>query len=102
VHISFPGLVIPAFLEDTMPLINRDRLLGAMDEPAVMIEDGRPVLVARCVLNDDLADELIAQRPESAASIRQGQISMTAKVRVIVEEDSGLDRSRDSTLGLFQ
>lgn len=49
----------------------RSEVLKAVDEPVVVTERGHPILVLRSLLEDDIADELIAQHPEFKASIEQ-------------------------------
>ncbi len=40
------------------------KILKARQEPLVLTEQGSPVLVVRNVLDDDVADDLIAENPE--------------------------------------
>ena len=47
----------------------RSEVLKAIDEPVVVTEHGNPILVLRSLLEDEVADELIAQHPEFRASI---------------------------------
>ena len=47
----------------------RSEVLRAIDEPVVVTERGNPILVLRSLLEDEVADELIAQHPEFRASI---------------------------------
>ena len=51
----------------------RHRLLSATEEPVLITNDEHPLLVVRSLLDDDAADELIAEHPEFIASIRQAR-----------------------------
>jgi hypothetical protein len=46
------------------------KMLKARQEPVVVTERGSPVLVVRNLLDDDMADDLIAQNPEFRKTIR--------------------------------
>jgi len=49
----------------------RAEVMSAAGEPVLITARGEPVLVIRNLLEDDLADELIAQNPEFQASIKR-------------------------------
>ena len=51
----------------------RSEVLKAIDEPVVVTEHGQPILVLRSLLEDEVADELIAQHPDFRASIELAQ-----------------------------
>ncbi len=66
----------------------RDQMLRAFDEPVVLTDEGEPVLVVRSLLDDDLADDLIAAHPDFRASIErarkqkaEGRIKTLAELR---------------------
>lgn len=64
----------------------RSRILNALVEPVLMTQDGQPVMVLRSLLDDDTADELIAQHPDFAASIERGKKQRTAgQVKTVAE-----------------
>ncbi|MBI2842886.1 MAG: hypothetical protein HYX78_05755 [Armatimonadetes bacterium] len=51
----------------------RAEVMNAAEEPVLLTARGEPVLVIRNLLEDDLADELIAQNPEFQASIQRAR-----------------------------
>jgi PHD/YefM family antitoxin component YafN of YafNO toxin-antitoxin module len=64
------------------------KMLKARQEPVVVTERGSPVLVVRNLLDDDMADDLIAQNPEFRKTIRLarkqkalGRVKSLAEVR---------------------
>jgi len=66
----------------------RSEVLKAAEEPVVVTEHGQPILVVRNLLEDEVADELIAQHPEFRASIElarrqkaEGQTKTLADLR---------------------
>ncbi len=66
----------------------RNRVLQALDEPVLVTDQGDPILVIRNLLDDDVADELIAQHPDFESSIerarqqkRSGQVKTLAELR---------------------
>jgi len=46
------------------------KILKARQKPLVVTDRGSPVLVVRNLLDDDMADDLIAQNPEFRKTIR--------------------------------
>jgi hypothetical protein len=50
---------------DTLEHELQDQLLGATHEAIVITQHDRPILIVRNLLDDDMADELIAQHPGS-------------------------------------
>jgi len=66
----------------------RSEILKAVDEPIVVTERGNPILVLRSLLEDDVADDLIAQHPDFRASVElarrqkaEGQTKTLAQLR---------------------
>jgi hypothetical protein len=51
----------------------RGEVLKAADEPVVVTERGRPILVVRNLLDDEVADEIIAQHPKFRASVERAR-----------------------------
>jgi hypothetical protein len=49
------------------------RLLKARQRPLLVTDQGSPVLVVRNLLDDDVADDLIAQNPEFRKTIRRAR-----------------------------
>jgi len=49
------------------------RILKARQGPLLVTDQGNPVLVVRNLLDDDVADDLIAQNPEFRKTIRQAR-----------------------------
>jgi len=73
---------------ETLGKAVRGQLLKAIEEPVVVTDNGEPILVIRSLLDDDAADELIAENPEFQQSIRrareqkaQGQTATLAEIR---------------------
>jgi PHD/YefM family antitoxin component YafN of YafNO toxin-antitoxin module len=64
----------------------RSRVLAAVTEPVLITEDDHPVLVIRSLLDDETADELIAQHPAFQESIeRARQQRAEGKARTLAE-----------------
>ena len=64
----------------------RDQVLRALQEPVLVTDDGRPILVVRSLLDDEAVDDLIAQHPAFKASIeRARQHKATGKVKTLAE-----------------
>ncbi len=64
----------------------RKQVLKAIEEPVLVTDEGQPILVVRSLLEDDLADELIAQHPAFQASIeRARQQKTTGRVKTLAE-----------------
>jgi hypothetical protein len=64
------------------------KILKAKREPLVLTAQGSPVLVVRNVLDDDIADDLIAEHPEFRRTIElarkqkaQGQVKSLTELR---------------------
>ena len=51
----------------------REQVLKALEEPVLVTDEGKPILVVRNVLEDDVADDLIARHPAFKASIQRAQ-----------------------------
>jgi hypothetical protein len=51
----------------------QDVIEAAQDEPLVLTRHGKPVYVVRSLLDDDLADELIALNPDFIDSIERAR-----------------------------
>jgi PHD/YefM family antitoxin component YafN of YafNO toxin-antitoxin module len=56
----------------------RSRILAAVTEPVLITEDDHPVLVIRSLLDDETADELIAQHPAFQETIERARQQKTA------------------------
>ena len=74
----------------------RERFLAAVTEPVLVTEHERPVLVIRNLVDDEAADELIAQNPMFLDSIRraredkaQGRVRQLAELRAKYGLDEG-------------
>lgn len=74
------------------------RMLKAITEPVLVTQGDRPVLVIRNLLDDDAADELIAQHPgfrETISRAREqkagGQVRRLAELRKEYDTDEGSD-----------
>ena len=64
----------------------RKQILKAIEEPVLVTDHGEPIFVVRSLLEDDLADELIAQHPAFQASIeRARQQKATGRVKTLPE-----------------
>ena len=66
----------------------RKQVLKAIEEPVLVTDEGKPILVVRSLLEDEVADELIAQHPVFQASIERarqqkagGKVKTLAKLR---------------------
>jgi len=73
---------------ETLSKATRGQLLKAIEEPVVVTDHGEPILVIRSLIEDDAADDLIAEHPEFQESIRrareqkaQGQAATLAEMR---------------------
>ena len=58
---------------DTLGVQLQDRILAAVGEPVVITENQRPVLVIRSLVDDDVADDLIARHPGFLSTIQQAR-----------------------------
>ena len=64
----------------------RMQVLKALEEPVLVTDEGRPILVVRSLLEDDVADELIARHPAFKASIQRArQQKAEGKVKTLAE-----------------
>ena len=64
----------------------RKQILKAVEGPVLVTDHGEPIFVVRSLLEDDLADELIAQHPAFQASIeRARQQKATGRVKSLAE-----------------
>ena len=64
----------------------RDQVLQALQEPVLVTDEGKPILVVRNLLEDDVADDLIAQHPAFKASIQRArQQKAEGKVKTLAE-----------------
>ncbi len=66
----------------------RDEILKAFEEPVLLTDNGEPLLVVRNLLDDDVADDLIACHPDFRASIAlarrqkaEGKVKTLAELR---------------------
>ena len=48
----------------------RNQVLRALQEPVLVTDDGRPILVVRSLLDDEAVDDLIAQHPALRARLK--------------------------------
>jgi len=55
----------------------QDQILAAVAEPILITDRKRPVLVIRSLLDDDVADDLIARHPAFLATIRRAREQKT-------------------------
>jgi len=63
---------------DTLDARLQDRILAAVAEPILITEKKHPILVIRSLLDDDVADDLIAQHPaflETIGRARQQKVA---------------------------
>ena len=51
----------------------QDQLLAAMHEPVVIMQNDRPVLVVRNLLDDDTIDDILVQHPAFRESIQRAR-----------------------------
>lgn len=66
--------------------VARNQMLRARNEPVLVTEGDRPILVVRDLLEDDTADELIAQHPEFQASVERARNQkLTGQVKSLAE-----------------
>lgn len=64
----------------------RDQILRAFEEPVLLTDRGEPLLVVRNLLDDDVADDLIASHPDFRASIAQArQQKAEGRVKTLAE-----------------
>ncbi|PKO22831.1 MAG: hypothetical protein CVU38_07445 [Chloroflexi bacterium HGW-Chloroflexi-1] len=71
---------------DTLDTRLQDRILAAMAEPVLVMARKRPILVIRSLLDDDVADELIAKHPAFLETIRRARQQKAAgRVRRLEE-----------------
>jgi hypothetical protein len=73
---------------ESLSMAVRSRVLKAIEEPVLLTDNGEPILVVRSLLDDDVADELIAQHPAFQASVERarqqkaaGQVKTLAELR---------------------
>ena len=79
---------------DTLEHELQDQLLSTAQEAIVITQHDRPILVVRSLLDDDVADDLIAQHPAFLASIQearkqisQGRVRRLADLRQKYSKD---------------
>jgi hypothetical protein len=63
---------------DTLETQLQDRILAAVAEPILITEKQYPVLVIRSLLDDDVADDLVARHPVFLATIQRARQQRTA------------------------
>ena len=64
----------------------RKQVLKAIEEPVLVTDEGKPILVVRSLLEDDMADELIAQNPAFQSTVeRARQQKAAGKVKTLAE-----------------
>lgn len=64
----------------------RDQVLKALQEPVLLTDEGKPILVVRNLLEDDVADDLIVRHPAFKASIQRArQQKAEGKVKTLAE-----------------
>jgi hypothetical protein len=82
-------MTMPHTIElETLDVDLQDVLESVQDEPIILTRQGKPVYIVRSLLDDDLADDLIALNPDfidSIARARQqkvaGQTKTLAEIR---------------------
>jgi hypothetical protein len=80
---------VPHTIElETLDVKLQDLIEAAHDEPLVLTRQGKPAYIVRSLLDDDLADDLIALHPEFIESIERarqqkeaGQTKTLAEIR---------------------
>ena len=71
---------------ETLDLSLQDIIEAAHNEPLVLTREGKPVYVVRSLLDDDLADDLIALHPDFIDSIKQArQQKLTGDTKTLAE-----------------
>ena len=71
---------------ENLSKVVRDQVLQALQEPVLVTDEGKPILVVRNLLEDDVADDLIARHPAFRASIeRARQQKAEGKVKTLAE-----------------
>jgi PHD/YefM family antitoxin component YafN of YafNO toxin-antitoxin module len=64
----------------------RKQVLKAIEEPVLVTDEGKPILVVRSLLEDEVADELIVQNPAFQATVeRARQQKAAGKVKTLAE-----------------
>ena len=79
----------------------RAQILAAINEPVLVVDDDRPLVVIRNLLDDDDADDLIAMHPEFQQSIRNARWQKAAGlVRSLADlrQKYALEEEHDSDL----
>lgn len=67
-------MTTPHIIElETLDANLQDVIEAAQDEPLVLTRHGKPVYIVRSLLDDDLADDLIALNPDFMASIERAR-----------------------------
>lgn len=73
---------------ESMSKAMRSHVMKAIEGPVLVTDRGEPILVVRSLLDDDVADELIAQHPAFRASVERarrqkaaGQVKTLAELR---------------------
>ena len=67
-------MTTPHMIElETLDVSLQEVIEAAQDEPLVLTRQGKPVYVVRSLLDDDLADELIALNPDFIDSIKRAR-----------------------------
>ena len=73
----------------------RSQILTAMDEPLLVVDNERPLVIIRNLLDDEEVDELIAQHPDFRRSIeiaRQQKSAGQVRSLADLKEKYGLDK----------
>ncbi len=64
----------------------RKQVLKAIEGPVLVTDEGNPILVVRSLLEDDVADELIAQNPAFQSTVEHARQQKAAgKVKTLAE-----------------
>ena len=67
-------MTTPHIIElETLDVNLQDVIETAQDEPLVLTRQGKPVYIVRSLLDDDLADDLIALNPDFIDSIERAR-----------------------------
>lgn len=90
-------MTTPHIIElETLDVDLQDVIEAAHDEPLVLTRQGKPVYIVRSLLDDDLADDLIALHPDFIDSIaRARQQKATGQTKTLAEIRAEYTKSED-------
>jgi len=76
----------------------QDRILAAVAEPILITEKKHPILVIRSLLDDDVADDLIAQHPAFLETIQRArQQKVAGRARQLEDVRSKYEVSQEAS-----